>query len=1089
MFDDVGGMAQDSPVLIQSADQGLGRVFISYARRDLQFAENLVAALVGRGFEAFLDTKQILPGEAWRERLSDLISKCDTLVFLITPDSVEPTSVCDWELNEAERLGKRLLPVVVRRVPDQAVPSRLRRLNWLFMMDADGFASGLDNLCRALLTDIDWIREHTRLADLARKWADQENQGEHALLRGKAIEEAELWISSRPDTQETPNVTEEQRRFIRESRYAEQARSERERRQIERSRYFQKLFGRALAGVAALVVAMLLNVLWQQRQTSLRESRVFTQLSKLAADNANFELAARYALAALPPRDLLPNPLYPKSDDPGPLLVNSEHRARLETILSAHTSRVAHASFNRAGDAFVTLSTDGTVRVWDAFTHRDRLVLHGHSKLVTDVTFSPDGTRLATASFDRTARVWDLTLGKTLFVADSSPCSEETYYWGCGMSRVAFSEDGRYLATGSFSGEVLIWEVVTGNRVAVLPGHRDRINVLQFDASYRLLTASDDGTAQIWDAPKGIVLMVLKGEGGFVRAGALSPDGAKVATGYSSGVVRIWDSTSGASLFTLQRHENYIVSMSFSSDGKRLMTASWDGTARIWDVGAGTELTLLRGHGDLLTDAKFSPHDEFIVTASRDNSMRLWNGKTGTLVSVLVGHVDTVESVGFSPDESRLISSSRDSTVRLWKTKTRAELKTLHGHTASVGNAVFSTDSRLIVTASSDTTARLWDADSGRQIAILAGHKGAITSVAFSADSKRVLTSSTDGVAILWDASDGRRIATVADHSQVIYRSRFSADGKYFATASFDHTARVWRTEDGKMVSVLSGHTDWLRDVVFTPDGTRLVTVSRDKTARLWETATGRVIAVLRGHTNELWTASFDPDGRRLVTASLDGTARIWDSFNGNNIAVLSKHTGRVWSAIFSRNGQFILTGSGDGTARIWSKDGAELRSLIGHRDQLMNAVFSPDDKLILTASHDRTARLWDAMSGTEMVVLSGHNNGLTGAAFDATGKRVVTSSTDGTARTWQILDLLDADDATRRDAVCQSLLQRASQHFAAHEMKDPILFGRSDLINPCERFGALHPKFYAQVAQDYWQAAVSFVENLPVGSWGANGR
>jgi hypothetical protein len=112
------------------------KVFVSYSRKDLLFAQSLVEALTERGFDAFLDKTDIAPGEPWKERLGGLIAAADTVVFAISPDSVAST-VCAWELDESARLGKRLIPVVARRIPDADAPPALGRLNWVFCTESD----------------------------------------------------------------------------------------------------------------------------------------------------------------------------------------------------------------------------------------------------------------------------------------------------------------------------------------------------------------------------------------------------------------------------------------------------------------------------------------------------------------------------------------------------------------------------------------------------------------------------------------------------------------------------------------------------------------------------------------------------------------------------------------------------------------------------------------------------------------------------------------------------------------------------------------------------------------------------------------
>jgi formylglycine-generating enzyme required for sulfatase activity len=189
-------------------------VFISYSRSDLVRAEQLRDQLRLQRFEAYLDRHDILPGEPWQERLAKLIEAADVVIFLISPDSVA-SEICDWEVNEAERLGKRLLPLVIRETPTNLVPGRLRRLNFTFMRDSAEEAEGLASLTTAIHTDVSWIREHTRLSQLASDWDRSERRIEF-LLRGSSLSAAELWISDRARGGAAPSPLH--REFIQASR-------------------------------------------------------------------------------------------------------------------------------------------------------------------------------------------------------------------------------------------------------------------------------------------------------------------------------------------------------------------------------------------------------------------------------------------------------------------------------------------------------------------------------------------------------------------------------------------------------------------------------------------------------------------------------------------------------------------------------------------------------------------------------------------------------------------------------------------------------------------------------------------------------
>lgn len=187
-------------------------MFISYSRKDAAAADRLHAALSAEGLNPYLDKHDIAAGEDWKARLGGLIENADTMVFLISPDSIS-SEVCDWEINHAELKGKRILPVVTREATD--VPERLQRLNYVFMRTPDEETASLPRLAGALAVDIGWIRAHTRYGEDAGEW-DTAGRPSRLLLRGASIGEAEHWRDTRPAT--APQLTETQSAFIAASR-------------------------------------------------------------------------------------------------------------------------------------------------------------------------------------------------------------------------------------------------------------------------------------------------------------------------------------------------------------------------------------------------------------------------------------------------------------------------------------------------------------------------------------------------------------------------------------------------------------------------------------------------------------------------------------------------------------------------------------------------------------------------------------------------------------------------------------------------------------------------------------------------------
>ena len=569
----------------------------------------------------------------------------------------------------------------------------------------------------------------------------------------------------------------------------------------------------------------------------------------------------------------------------------------------------------------------------------------------------------------------------------------------------AFSPDGSRVVSASSNWTARVWDAATGNAIAVLSGHKGQVHSVHSatfsrDGS-RIVTASSDKTARVWEAATGTAVAVLSGHQATVKSAVFSPDGSRIVTASSDKTARLWESATGKASATLSGHQRQVRSAAFSPDGLRIVTASLDKTARIWDAATGTAVAVLSGHEDQVSFAVFSPDGSRIVTASEDKTARVWVAANGKAIAVLSGHESSVHPAAFSPDGSGIVTASDDKTARLWDAATG---RVLGGHEDAVWSAAFSPDGSRVVTASLDKTARLWDAATGKTIAVHSGHEDQVNSAAFSPDGSRIVTASADNSARVWDAASDKAIAVLSGHEDQVNSAAFSPDGSRIVTGSWDKTARVWEAATGKPIAVLSGHEDRVNSAAFSPDGSRIVTAPSDNTARIWEAATGTAIVVLSGHQDAVKSAAFSPDGSRIVTGSNDKTARVWDAATGTAVAVLSGHEYWLTSATFSPDGSRIVTASLDNTACVWdAATDKAVTVLSGHKGWVNSAAFSPDGSRIVTASSDNTARVWDAATGKALAVLGGHENSVNSATFNPDGTRIVTASEDKTARVWDV--------------------------------------------------------------------------------------
>jgi WD40 repeat protein len=850
--------------------------FISYSRKDREFVVRLHAALMARGKTGWVDWEGIPPSAAWLEEIHAAIDAAQAFLFVLSPDSVK-SQVCGDEIAYAQARGKRLIPIIYRDVAE-GVPDGLARLNWVLLRPEDDFDRGVDALVKAIDTDLDWVRLHTRLLVGAQRWSEQARD-RSTLLRGRELKQAEDWLFG---VQEDSNaVTQLHRDYIRASR-----------------EFAQRTLRAILATTAgAFVVMSVLAVLaWTERNTAR---------SREIAAVARERLADEPELAALLAREALASSETPQADVVL-RLATLELRRHRWVVEGVHL--VESMDFIDGG-ARLRVTALRESSTWDMAT----------GKLVRREPVAEVQAPQQASGLPRKA-------GRD---AETSPCKSSA---NADSPPVSYAPNRASFVVANDE-VVSLWSVASCRPVMAFRGHTSIVYSVDFSPDgTRLLTGSNDNTARMWDVATGRTIAVLRGHTGAVKRALFDPLGQRVATVSDDYSIRIWRADTGELLNRLRGHREGAKDIRFSPDGQQLASVGSDGTLRLWSVSIPHFERVLLGHQDFVHSVSFSPDSHRLLTTSSDKTARIWDVQTGSAIATLGGHADFLGASIFSPNGSVVATGGRERRVRLWN----ATDGTLRGELASRGldpnrfgdgALAFNGDGSKVLALWDRNTLQIWDVATLRLLHERPGAEGQVYGVDQSADRARLVvanggTSGMDSTLRIFDVSDGRELLNVLPPGKFIMpqHPRFNPDGSLIAlTEGYRGLVHLHSASTGARVRTLTGHSDKVDDLAFSPDGQYLLSTSRDGTSRLWSVANGSEKARLEEDANTGRGAVFHPEGHVIVTFDEMGTARAWRTSDGGLIRVVGEtRFPGIRDAAFSKDGQWLGIASSDRTARLY---------------------------------------------------------------------------------------------------------------------------------------------------------------------------
>jgi WD40 repeat protein len=581
---------------------------------------------------------------------------------------------------------------------------------------------------------------------------------------------------------------------------------------------------------------------------------------------------------------------------------------------------------------------------------------------VQALAFSPDGKTLASGSADLTVRLWEATTGKELRRLQK--------YHG-EIDLLTFSPDNKNLAVAgeSVRNKIQLWDVVTGKLLRQLDPYHDQVLSLTFSPDgVALVSSGGDHTIRVHDVAMGRELLKLDGRafhaGSFISV-ALSSDGKLLAAGLRDKTIAVWDARTGERLHHLGASQQWDVRdpfpgglLKFLPDNTTLLMADWHNNVWLWDMVTGGQVLHFRTSGGRNALA-FSRDGKLLATAP-NRRIALWDTTTGKELPQRLVHGTQIHSLAFRPDGKVLAGGGADSTIHFWDVATGKRKQVLDGPTGRVSAVVHSPNGRFLLLGSLDGKVQVWNASTATVIRQLASHESGVHSLAVTADGKLLGSSGGDGIIRLTELSTGQVLFDLKGHNRYARCVAFSPDGALLASGGEDGVIKLWDARTGKRKRELTGHKKWIEAIVFAPDGRILASAAYDGTVRFWDIESGSETGQIAA--GEVWSLRFSPDGRSFATVgNLDNGVHLWETATRKERCCFKGHTYPPHAVTFTPDGRTLVSGGQDRTVRLWDiAAGQELCSFRGHQGFISCLSVSPDGNTIASGSADTTTLIWD---------------------------------------------------------------------------------------------------------------------------------
>jgi WD40 repeat protein len=927
-------------------------IFVSYSRKDSAVARRLFQAFKIIDLNPWVDWEDIPPAVNWLDQILQGIEKSDAFIFLVSPDSAI-SEVCKVEIMHAVKNNKRIIPILVRDVDSKTVIENIRNLNWIPIRETDDFSTGVEKVKLAITLDIEWVSAHRRLQVLALEWERRKDVS--LLLRGGDLRNAnKMTITEKKE----PLLTDLQKTFITYSLQDER----------------RKITLWATAAIAVVIMAVLsITAAYQARRANenallaqenerqaqenaaiaIQNERIARGLQNLAENSENIAQAQRSAARAqiyqtrtggvytstiLAIDSLQRNP-------------NSEAEQILRTNISLLPIPVSQMS---QGDAIQTLALNPT-----------------------------DENTFLTASADGTICVWMLRSGEKKYCVTSMGSVEAAVY----------SPDGKYIASGSQSGEVLIINAETGTvetklnyntpiwdvdispngltlaiarddgiiTVFNMPNREFNYDLFTFGAVYTLSFSPDGnwigsgtskGVTTLWNVSNGKILSGPQHQGEVLEV-VFSPDSKYFVSGGTDSIANLTVTATGNTLFRII-NEDWVEDIDFNYDGSWFVTVSDDARIRVWDTKTGKEkLRMLQD--SFMSEVKVSPNGQWIATTGYDKTVRVWSAATGTEIFQIplqgVGN-----NLNFSANGNFLVAGDQAGNINVWNIASLASATNYIQFTSLTQDVQFSPTGDWLA-ASTEGEIWLLKYEQLSNLKLTLNDKPIITPLGYPVDMQispnaNWLAVSTDaGEVILYDVTKktSRDIASNLLEKEIV----FQVDSE--ALISSDSEGNIESFDLQKQESKTLYQTD--TKINSLANYSNILAIGLLDKIILFDLTTNTVATTLDTPGDHA-QMTFSPDGTFLVASNSSGQLYIWKK-RGNEYVILTTLTSElVTSLLFNPQAEQLLVGSLNNVFIVDPNTGKEI-ARIRYKDIVQGISFSADGANLATASL-RALQFWD---------------------------------------------------------------------------------------------------------------------------------